>query len=395
MEPTSESSPQPVTSTPYARIVGLLTGYAVLISGNGLLGTLVSLQLASPAFSPGAVGIVQSAYYLGFMLGVLGAGKLIGRIGPHRAFSAFAVVVACASLAHAFFSTLPVWFLLRLVTGACLAGIFSVVESQLNAVASNQFRGRVFAFYMMTTYLGVASGQLMLGLASPAGFELFSLIAVLFSASLLPILLTGRQDVPAAGGPSRNRFDLGAVVKTFRVTPLGMSGCVVAGLLNSSFYALMPVFLKDTNFSNKEISGAMFSALLTALVFQWPIGLLSDKVDRRKVLFFVCLLIGMISLIVVSNQGKSGLIGLICLYAAMSFTVYALSVALVNDCIPSDSRISASVGILLMFSLGGCAGPMLATQALTSMGPYGIFWFSISVTGGFAALTLSAICSDD
>jgi MFS family permease len=395
MEPTPASLPQPVASTPYAGIAAILIGYAVLISGNGLLGTLVSLQLASPAFSPGAVGIVQSAYYLGFMLGALGAGNLIGRIGHHHAFSVFAVVVACSSLAHAFVSALPAWFVLRLVTGACLAGIFSVLESQLNAVASNQFRGRVFAFYMMTTYLGVASGQLMLNLASPTGSELFSLIAVLFSASLLPILLTGRQDVPVDGGSSRNRFDLGSVVKTFRVTPLGMCGCVVAGLLNSSFYALMPVFLKNTGFSTEEISGALFSALLTALVFQWPIGLWSDKVDRRKVLFFVCLLIGVISLIVVSNQGKSGLVGLICLYAAMSFTVYALSVALVNDRIPPDSRISASVGVLLMFSLGGCAGPVLASRALTSMGPYGIFWFSIAVTGGLAALILCALCSDN
>jgi MFS family permease len=377
-----------------ARIATLLAGYAVLIAGNGLLGTLVSLRLAPPAFSAAATGVVQAAYYLGFMLGALTAGQLIGRIGPPRAFSIFAVVVACASLGHALFSGLLVWFFLRLVTGACLAGIFSVVESQLNAAASNQVRGRVFALYMMTTYLGASSGQLLLNLASPTGNELFGLIAVLFSASLLPLLLTDAPGGPALPGPPRNRFNLRAIVKTVSLSPLGMGGCVVAGLFNSTFYSLMPLLLKNISFSVSQISGIMFSALLSALLFQWPMGMLSDRFNRRKVLFFVCLVIGLISLVAVSNQGAIGVTALICLYAGMVFTVYALSVTLVNDGIASEHRIPASAAILLMFSLGGCAGPVLASLALTLLGPYGIFWFSLAVAWGFAALIVGVLRPD-
>jgi len=369
-----------------ARIAILLTGFAVLITGNGLLGTLVSLRLASPAFSATAVGVVQSAYYLGFMLGAITAGKLIGRIGPQRAFSTFAAVVACASLGHAFFSGLLVWFFLRLVTGACLAGIFSVVESQLNAAASNQVRGRVFALYMMTTYLGVSSGQLLLNLASPTGNALFALIAVLFSASLLPILLRDFSGGPTLPGLLRPRFNLRAIVKTVSLAPLGMAGCVVAGLLNSTFYSLMPLFLKNISISVGQISGIMFSALLSALLFQWPMGMLSDRFNRRKVLFFVCFVIGLISLGVVCNQGALGITALICLYAGMMFTVYALSVTLVNDGLASEHRIAASAAILLMFSLGGCVGPVVASLALTWKGPYGIFWFSLGVAWSFNVL---------
>jgi MFS family permease len=369
-----------------SRIATLLAGYAVLITGNGLLGTLVSLRLASPAFSAAAVGVVQSAYYLGFMLGALTAGKSIVWMGPLRAFSVFAVMVACASLGHAFFSGPVVWFVLRLVTGACLAGIFSVVESQLNAAASDQVRGRVFALYMMTTYLGVSSGQLLLNLASPTSNALFALTAVLFSASLIPILLRNSSGDPTLPSVLRPRVDLPAIVKTVLLAPLGMAGCVLAGLLNSTFYSLMPLFLQSIGLSVGQISGTLFLALLSALLFQWPMGMLSDRFNRRKVLFLVCLTIGLISLLVVRKQGAIGVTALICLYAGMVFTIYALSVTLVNDGLASERRIPASAAVLLMFSLGGCAGPILVALAATLLGRYGLFWFSVGAAWGFAAL---------
>lgn len=384
-----------MSSTFYKRIAALLAGFAILITGNGLLGTLLSLRLTSPAFSAMAVGVVQSAYYLGFMLGALSAGHLIAQIGHHRAFSVFAVVVACASLAHAFSASLPAWFALRLVTGMCLAGIFTVLESLLNTAAGNQVRGRVFAFYMMTTYLGVASGQLMLNLANPSGFGLFALVAVLFSASLLPVLLAGRQSVPAAHGRSGNRFDLTAVLATVRISPLGICGCVLAGLLNSSFYALMPVFLKGIGLSIGTLSGVMFLALLTALVFQWPVGVLSDRMDRRKVLLLSCMAVGGVSLIMVSGGGQDGLKWLVCLYAAVAFTVYPLSVAMINDRIPHELRIPASAAVLLMFSVGGCAGPVMASLAVAWLGPYGLFGFSIFTTGALATLVLAVLFRAD
>ncbi len=281
--------------------------------------------------------------------------------------------------------------MLRLVAGVCLAGIFSVLESLLNTAASNQVRGRVFAFYIMTTYLGVASGQLMLNLASPSGYELFGLVAVLFSASLLPILLAGRQGASAMHGRFGNRFDLKAVVATLRIGPLGMCGCVLAGLLNSSFYTLMPVFLKAVHLSVGAFSGVIVSALLTALWFQWPVGVLSDRMGSRKVLFLACLVVAVISLAMVASQGASGLEWLVCLYAAVAFTVYPLSVALINDRIPPDLCIPASAAVLLLFSVGGCAGPVLASLAVARWGPYGLFGFAICATGALAALVLAVL----
>jgi MFS family permease len=384
-----------MTTTFYQRIAMLLAGFAVLITGNGLLGTLLSLRLASPTFSPMAVGIVQSAYYLGLLLGALSAGHLITRIGHHRAFSVFAIVVACTSLAHAFLSALPIWFVLRLLTGVCLAGIFSVLESLLNTAASNQVRGRVFAFYMMTTYLGVASGQLMLNLASPSGVELFALVAVLFTTSLLPVLLAERPDARDTHSRSGHRFDLKGVVATVRISPLGICGCVLAGLLNSSFYTLMPVFLKGIHLSVGALSAVMFSALLTALVFQWPVGVLSDRMDRSKVLLLSCMTLVGISLIMLSGWGQDGLEWLVCLYAAVAFTVYPLSVAMINDRIPRDLSIPASAAVLLMFSVGGCAGPVMASLAVTWLGPYGIFWFSICAAGVLTTLMLAVLFRAD
>ena len=366
----------------YARIATLLAGYAILITGNGLLGTLVSLRLTSPAFSSTTVGIVQSAYYLGFMLGALLSGRLIARIGYHRAFAVFAVVVACTSLGYAIGDLPLAWLLLRLVAGFSMAGIFSMLESLLHASADNRVRGRVIAFYMMTTYLGAASGQLLLNLASPSGFELFSLVAVLFSASLLPILVASK---PTASAPGKepSRLDKTGIMRVVFSSPLGVGGCVLAGLLNSVFYTLMPVYLKQAGFSIPALSGVMFSALLTALMFQWPTGFLSDHIDRRKVLAGSCLLIGGLCLILVSGPDGTVLLWLVCFFAATVFTVYPVSVALVNDWVSSDLRLSASAAVLLMFSVGGCAGPIFASIFIGSLGPAGLFWFCITAVSAF------------
>lgn len=377
-------------NTLYARIAALLSGYAILITGNGLLGTLVSLRLSSPAFSSTTLGIVLSAYYLGFMIGAPLSGRLIARIGHHRAFAVFAVVVACTSLGHALVDLPLAWLLLRLTAGFSMAGIFTVLESLLHASVDNRVRGRVIAFYMMTGYLGAASGQLLLNLANPSGFELFSVVAMLFSVSMLPVLIGGRAKA-AMTRKTPSPFDRKAVIRILCISPLGAAGCVLAGLLNSAFYTLMPVYLKQAGFSIPALSSIMFSALLTALMFQWPIGFLSDHVDRRKMLLGAGLLIAILCLMLVTAPDPTVLRLLVCLLAATAFTVYPLSMALINDRVPPDLRVSASAVLLLIFSVGGCSGPILASMVIASLGPAGLFWFYIAAVSGFVAACLLSL----
>lgn len=374
-------------------IAAILFGNAILMMGIGLFGTLISVGMVQAGFPPLIVGMVQSSYYVGFIVGALGASTMIARIGHHRAFAVFAAVLSCAALGHAVFNQAAVWALLRLIAGFCMVGLFTVVESWLHAAVNNKLRGRVFSFYLISAYLAASAGQLLLNLADPASFKLFSLIACLFALSQLPVTLADprleQDEIGGAGSPAGLR--LSALVPLYRLAPLGVWGGVTAGVLNSTFYAMAPVFMQGIGYSLAGVSHFMGTAMIAALVLQWPIGRLSDRFDRRWVLFCVAL-IGAASCGAISwYHHGAWLEPLVYLYVSLSFTVYGLVISHVNDLIAQDQRIAVSAGLLLLFSIGGALGPTVASLIMTSLGAVGYFVFIGGVAGLLALLTLQGL----
>lgn len=374
-------------------IASLLLGYAVLIIGNGLLGTLISLRMIHEHVPSVVVGMVQSAYYIGFMLGALWGGSLIARIGHHRAFAAFAAVATCAALGYAVTSRPLMFACLRFVTGFCLVGIFTVMESWLQAAASNRFRGRVFSVYLITTYLGVGAGQFLINLAPPTGFELFSLVGGLFAASLVPVTLTRIRIIETGSHTQKSKLGLGLaglhIIR--RLAPLGLWGCLAAGLLNSVFYALYPVFMRNVGYSVAAVSNFMGFALIAALLPQWPIAYLSDRFDRRWILLGVSILLALssLALFLFRDDRLLELVGY--LYVSLIFTVYGLSITHGNDCVQPAQRVAVSAGLLLIFAFGGITGPIAASLVMGCIGPKGIYMFTMAVTVILTVLILRSL----
>ncbi|MFP3249289.1 MAG: MFS transporter [Paraburkholderia sp.] len=390
--------PTPVSSLQATGI--LLLGYAILITGNGLLGTLISLRLIQQQTPSLVVGVVQSAYYIGFMVGALWGGGLIGRVGHHRAFVTFSAVSACCALGYAAWSSAATWVALRFVMGFCLVGIFTVVESWLHQVASNAQRGRVFSAYLITNYLGVGTGQFLISLADPAGFALFSVVSALFSASLIPVALAGNAPAPPVAPPraespggsgSRLARGLSGLSTVYKWAPLGVYGCLAAGLLNSGFYTLQPVFMRRLGYSVTDVSHFMGFALLAALLPQWPVARLADLFDRRIVIVAITSLAAACSLLLFVLPGGTLVEALGYVYVSVVFSLYGVVTSYVNDCIPADQRIAVSAGLLLIFSLGASAGPTLASALMALAGPGGLYLFTTLVTCTLAVLTLGSL----
>jgi MFS family permease len=376
----------------------LLAGYAILITGNGLLGTLISLRLIAEHSSSLLIGIVQSAYYVGFMAGAMSGGSLIGRVGHHRAFVTFAAVSSCCALGFAASASPALWVALRLVMGFCLVGIFTVIESWLHQVASNALRARVFSAYLITNYLGVGTGQFLLGLADPASFALFSLVSALFSASLIPVTLAGHASATPATGPASpgrglSRFARGlAGLKTVaKWAPLGVCGCLAAGLLNSCFYTMQPVFMSRLGYSVTDIAHFMGFALLAALLPQWPVARLADRFERRAVIVAITVLAAACSLLLFLVRSGMLVEAASYLYVSVVFSLYGVVTSYVNDCVPADQRLAVSGGLLLIFSLGASAGPALASASMALTGPGGLYLFTAIVTALLAGLTLRSL----
>ena len=130
-------------------------------------------------------------------------------------------------------------------------GLFMVIESWLNECTESRFRGRVFSIYMILSHLGFGIGQQLLNAGAIQGRELFIIAGIMFAICLVPVSAT-KGVHPRL--PERKKFSSVAI---FRKAPLGMLGCMVAGLTNSAFYAMTPVVCTDIGLPLLQLSWIM------------------------------------------------------------------------------------------------------------------------------------------
>ena len=266
-----------------------------------------------------------------------------------------------------------------------MAGMVMIVESWLNERSTNATRGRVLSLYMITNYLGAGSGQFLITVANPDGFQLFSIASIIFSIALVPILLT-RATVPRPSAPERMKFrDL------IKISPVGVTGTLIAGLTNSAINSMGPIFANSIGLSLGQISTFMASILLGGMLLQFPVGRLSDHFDRRTILISSALATALISVGIVwaaASHHVFALFGFCLLYGGFCYTIYPMSSAQVNDLADQNRLVQVSAGLLLAYGTGASIGPILASQIMGRVGPYGLFYYVIGCTLFLASFTI-------
>jgi MFS family permease len=369
------------TSPPvaYQALVGLFLGYAFLTTGNGLFQTLIPVRLLQEGTPTVVLGLIQAFYYCGFMLGAIIHPRLIARIGQHRTFVALSAAVAILALMFGAAHSAWVLVVLRLISGFAFMGLFTSVESWLNGSTANEMRGRVFGSYATITYLSVGTGQLLLNFGEGLATVQFSIVAGLFAAAVLPVTLLEGWPVKVADEAFKRvpiRTWRESVREMHAATALAIPGCILAGFLYSTFYSMMPVYLARVGFTTKELSIFMGAALFGALLPQWPMGRLSDKIERRTLVFITALISACLSVILLASASRTFLWCGMLAYVTVTFTQYGLIVSHVQDRTESHLRVSISATLLVLFSLGGMMGPLLASSLMSALGPNGLFLFN-------------------
>ncbi|MGQ9371087.1 MFS transporter [Azospirillum sp. ST 5-10] len=361
-------------------VLVLLVAMALMMAGIGTLSTLLSVRMTDAAHTPLAIGVVMAGYFAGLTLGSLRAFALIRAVGHIRTFSALAAVLAAATLGHSISSNLVLWGVLRLVAGFCMAGLFVCVESWLNHNATAQTRGQILSFYMISVYGGQGGGQFLLNLQDDTGRLLYTIIAILLALALVPVALT-RQTPPQL--PDVRSFGFR---RLYAVSPLGVFGTLVSGLVTGALYSLAPAYVRQLGYDNADTALFMSAAILGGVVLQWPLGRLSDVFDRRKVLVVLfAVLVAVSAALVLSGAADFlWLLALVCLFGGVTFALYPLCVAHTNDHLDPADMVSASGGLVLSYSVGATAGPFGASVAMTVGGPGGLFLFCAAV--GIAAV---------
>jgi len=357
----------------------LMIGMLLLMLGNGLQGTLLGVRGSIENIDASTMGYVMSAYFIGFLGGSRVAPMLLRRVGHVRVFAALASLVSAAFILFAAIVDPIAWLLLRFIVGFCFSGIYVVTESWLNHSTTNDTRGQALSLYLMVQMSGIVLGQLLLNLADPAGYNLFVLITVLVSLSFAPILLS---TTPAPVHETTARMSIGELIRT---SPLASFGNLLLGGIFAVLFGMAPIYATERGLTIAQVSYFISAIYLGGLLFQYPIGFLSDRFDRRYLIIAVTA-IGALAAVLALFIGSSYymLLVLALIIGGTSNPLYSLLLAYANDYLEFDQMAAASGGLLFINGCGAMTGPVVVGYVMER---FGIHWFFITI-----AVLMSVIC---
>ena len=355
-------------------VAALLLGVAILLTGQGLQGVLLPVRATLESFSTVAIGVIGATYFLGFTAGCWMGPDLIRRAGHVRVFAAMTALASAAPLLHGLWINLWSWGLLRVISGFCFAVLYVVIESWLNERATNENRGQIFSAYILINMTVLAVGQQILLLDDPEKLDLFALASVLVSLAAVPVLMS-RAASPHAGEDSPG-VDFLAL---YAISPAGMLGSLTSGLTNGAFWALAAVFAAAQSGDVSLSAWFMTAVVLGGAAGQFPLGWLSDRIDRRYVLASISVAAGAVGLLVyliMPGLGKLPLLAAGFAWGALAFPVYSISAAHANDRATPETYIMMSSGLLLMYGLGAVIGPIAASAFMAWLSERALFLFA-------------------
>lgn len=334
----------------------LFLGMALLMVAHGLQGSLLGVRADGEGFPSAVTGLVMASYFLGFLAGARLVTMFLHRVGHVRVFAAMASLASIAVLVHMLVVTPWVWILMRLVSGVAYASLYIVVESWLNDRADNANRAGLLSIYVIIAFASMAGGQLLLNVADPGTYILFALVSILISFSLIPILLTASEQPELQGA---ERFGLREL---FNLSPLGTVGALLAGMGRGAFFGMGAVYASQAGFTVAEISLFMLLGIAGGALFQWPIGRLSDRGDRRWIIVGVAAAAALaaIGLAIIGLPPGWLFFGVVILLGGTMLPLYSLFNAHVNDHLAPRQVIAAGSSMIFLQGIGAILGPLLA-----------------------------------
>lgn len=352
----------------------LLLGMFMLMIGNGMQGTLLGVRGDIEGFSTLEISVVMSAYFVGFLFASRMAPVMIRRVGHVRVFAALGSTISAVLILYPAFAEPWAWALGRVTIGFCFCGVYITAESWLNDAASNENRGKALSLYMIVQMSGIVAAQYLLVLGDIGGFILFIVPSILVSLAFTPILLSANPLTPVFASTKPL-----SIRRLIAASPLACMGMLLLGSVFSAQFGMSAVYGQRAGLSITEISIMVSVTYVAALVMQYPIGWLSDRMDRRILICVLSALGGVAALMAFLFPGHLWLILLAAgAVGGTSNTLYALLIAYANDYLDRADMAAASGGLLFINGLGAIAGPLVAGWMMDVSGPSG-FWVIIAV----------------
>ncbi len=350
-------------------VLPLFVGLAFLMVGNGLVGSLLGVRADLEGFPTIVTGVVMATYYGGFLVGSLTIPRWIADVGHIRVFAGLAALAAATALAYSLFVNPVTWGGLRFIAGLSMSGLYVTVESWLNARATNETRGRLLSIYMVVVTLGLGLGQLLLGVADPIDPTLFVVAGILISLAVVPLTLL---KIPAPDEIIPVEFSVRALTRS---APLGVVAVALSGAAGGAIFALGAFYATRIGMEPERVGVFMAASLAGSLVTQYPLGHLSDRFSRRRVILVVA--VGAVLIATVGtfvDPETAWLFAVMAAYGSLAFPMYSLAVSLINDLLPEHQLVPAAGGIIFVYGIGSIVGPLTTSVLMAAIGPVGFLW---------------------
>lgn len=387
-KPKKEKDVTSARVSPTAAASALFVSFALLMVGMGMQGALVGVRSELQGFSNLATGLIMTSYFVGLLIGAKLAVRSIAEVGHIRVFAALASMASAAALIHAIAVFPTVWIAMRFLSGVCASGLYVVAESWLNDLATNQTRGRLLAIYMIISMGGFATGTLLLDAADPRDLTLFIVSSVLISLSLVPVALSTSSAptirLPAAMG----------VVKLLKIVPTGVISSFLVGTSHGALLGMGAVFATRKGLDPGQVALFMGAPMIGAVVSQFPLGWLSDRVSRRALMMVLAAVAsGTSFLLFLREPGGPEVVALMFGLGSCSFPLYSLSIAYTNDWLERDQIMAASSTLVFLNGMGAVAGPLLVIAGFGLFGANAFFVVLVGTNGAIAGYIAWRIAS--
>ena len=368
-------------------VSALLLSVALLIFGHGLQTTLLPLAADRFYFSDFEIGAISSAYFVGMVLGCLGAPLVIMRAGHIRAFAALVSLMSAAAIVHPILIDPVAWFVIRVISGFSLAGFYMIVESWLNESATNENRGTVMSFYIVILFSALILGQISIAGMDISSFIPFAVASVSVSLAVMPVsLTTSTQPAPI----TLVRF---RPAQLFRNSPAAFVGILLIGISQGALFTLTPLYGSQIGLSTDQAAFYAASLIGGGLLAQWPVGRLSDRMDRRLVIVGLGSATAAAALAIVLFSPSVFAIAALSLFLVGMFSqpLYAITVAHAFDHAAPEDFVETSSGMLLSFGIGSIIGPLVASVIMGQIGPSGLYVMVVGVNVVLAIFVLTRV----
>ncbi|GLO75145.1 MFS transporter [Phaeobacter italicus] len=347
----------------------LFLSVILLQLSTGGVGPLDAISGLTLGFDKEQIGFLGSAHFVGFFIGCWWVPRLMGNVGHSRAFAVCTALGAMGLIGHTLTEDPLAWAAMRIASGLCMAGCYTVIEAWLNAKVTNENRGRAMGTYRIADLSASLAAQLLIAVLPPAAYVSYNLLAILCCAALLPLTMT-KASQPEIPDAPRLRPGL-----AWNCSPLAVAGVIVAALSSASFRMVGPIYGQEVGLEVGQIAFFLASFVLGGALAQYPLGWLADKYDRRWVLIWLSA-IAIVSCAITMAASGTGTIGVMLAAAFFGFTtfpIFSVSAAHANDFATSEQRVELSAALMFWYALGAIASPYISSALIDSFGPPALF----------------------